>query len=64
MFQKYPESQAVSGELTECTFKFAYAKAWPITFELVETVSGNQLPGIPRQARGGSPSWVPGTAAV
>lgn len=39
--KRYPESQArFRGEPTECTFKFAYAKAGPITLELVQTVSG------------------------
>ena len=40
--KSYPKSQATfRGEPTECTFKFAYAKAGPITLELVETVNGN-----------------------
>jgi methylmalonyl-CoA/ethylmalonyl-CoA epimerase len=39
--KRYPESQAsFRGKPTDCTFKFAYAKAGPITLELVETVSG------------------------
>jgi len=39
--KSYPKSQAsFRGELTDCTFKFAYAKVGPVTLELVEPVSG------------------------
>jgi len=39
--KSYPKSHAVfRGEPVECTFKFAYAKAGPITLELAEPVSG------------------------
>ena len=39
--KSYPKSQATfRGEPVECTFKFAYAKAGPITLELAEPISG------------------------
>jgi len=39
--KSYPKSHATfRGEAVECTFKFAYAKAGPITLELAEPISG------------------------
>ena len=42
--KSYPESQAsIRGEPVAYTLKFAYAKAGPITLELVETVEGRTI---------------------